>query len=120
MGKDYYKTLGIGRGASADEIKKAYRKMALKFHPDKNHSAGAEEKFKEIAEAYDVLSDGKLKKCDTFFTCPCPPSFDSHLSTFSPSPSLPFSPPPPSLPPFLSPSHPIYALSLPRKQESDL
>ena len=61
MGKDYYKTLGVARGASADEIKKAYRKMALKFHPDKNHSAGAEEKFKEIAEAYDVLSDEKKR-----------------------------------------------------------
>jgi len=57
MGKDYYKILGIAKGATDDDIKKAYRKMALKFHPDKNKSPGAEEKFKEIAEAYDVLSD---------------------------------------------------------------
>lgn len=57
MGKDYYKILGINKGASEDEIKKGYRKMALKYHPDKNKSPGAEEKFKEIAEAYDVLSD---------------------------------------------------------------
>ena len=57
MGKDYYKILGIQKGASDEELKKAYRKMALKYHPDKNKSAGAEEKFKEIAEAYDVLSD---------------------------------------------------------------
>ncbi|KAK3090266.1 hypothetical protein FSP39_010510 [Pinctada imbricata] len=57
MGKDYYKILGISKGASDDEIKKGYRKMALKYHPDKNKSPGAEEKFKEIAEAYDVLSD---------------------------------------------------------------
>lgn len=61
MGKDYYKVLGIQKGASEDEIKKAYRKMALKYHPDKNKSAGAEEKFKEIAEAYEVLSDKKKR-----------------------------------------------------------
>ncbi|XP_028310754.1 dnaJ homolog subfamily B member 1a [Gouania willdenowi] len=61
MGKDYYKVLGLDRGASEDEIKKAYRKQALRFHPDKNKSPGAEDKFKEIAEAYDVLSDTKKK-----------------------------------------------------------
>ncbi|RXN04189.1 dnaJ -like protein [Labeo rohita] len=61
MGKDYYSVLGIQKGASDDEIKKAYRKQALKYHPDKNKSPGAEEKFKEIAEAYDVLSDQKKK-----------------------------------------------------------
>lgn len=61
MGKDFYKVLGIARGASEEEIKKAYRKMALKYHPDKNKTAGAEEKFKEIAEAYEVLSDKKKR-----------------------------------------------------------
>ncbi|XP_070684235.1 dnaJ homolog subfamily B member 1b [Pempheris klunzingeri] len=61
MGKDYYDVLGIKRGASEDDIKKAYRKQALRYHPDKNKSPGAEEKFKEIAEAYDVLSDPKKK-----------------------------------------------------------
>ncbi|XP_056135933.1 dnaJ homolog subfamily B member 1b [Lampris incognitus] len=61
MGKDYYDVLGIKKGASEDDIKKAYRKQALRFHPDKNKSPGAEEKFKEIAEAYDVLSDPKKK-----------------------------------------------------------
>ncbi|XP_038027161.1 dnaJ homolog subfamily B member 5 isoform X1 [Anas acuta] len=61
MGKDYYKILGIQSGANEDEIKKAYRKMALKYHPDKNKDPNAEEKFKEIAEAYDVLSDPKKR-----------------------------------------------------------
>ena len=61
MGKDYYKILGLSRGASEEDIKKAYRKMALKYHPDKNKTAGAEEKFKEIAEAYEVLSDPKKR-----------------------------------------------------------
>jgi DnaJ-class molecular chaperone len=61
MGKDYYKILGINRGSTDDEIKKAYRKLALKYHPDKNKTPEAEEKFKEIAEAYDVLSDKKKR-----------------------------------------------------------
>ena len=57
MGKGYYDILGITKGASEDEIRKAYRNMALKYHPDKNTAPGAEDKFKEIAEAYEVLSD---------------------------------------------------------------
>ena len=57
MGKDYYAILGVSREAGADDVKKAYRKMALKFHPDKNKAEDAEERFKEIAEAYEVLSD---------------------------------------------------------------
>uniref|UniRef100_A0A7N5ZZW9 J domain-containing protein n=1 Tax=Anabas testudineus TaxID=64144 RepID=A0A7N5ZZW9_ANATE len=61
MGKDYYKTLGIPKGSNEEEIKKAYRRMALRFHPDKNKDANAEEKFKEIAEAYEVLSDPKKR-----------------------------------------------------------
>jgi curved DNA-binding protein len=56
--KDYYKTLGVGRSADASEIKKAYRQLAMKYHPDKNPGdKTAEEKFKEINEAYQVLSD---------------------------------------------------------------
>mmetsp|Transcript_107840 Transcript_107840/g.303857 ORF Transcript_107840/g.303857 Transcript_107840/m.303857 type:complete len:342 (-) Transcript_107840:192-1217(-) len=63
MGKDYYGILGINRDASADAIKKAYRKAALKWHPDRNldNKDEAHEKFKEIAEAYDVLSDPDKK-----------------------------------------------------------
>ncbi|RWS23009.1 dnaJ protein 1-like protein [Leptotrombidium deliense] len=61
MGKDYYKVLGITKNATDEEIKKAYKKMALKYHPDKNKSPEAEEKFKEIAEAYEVLSDKKKR-----------------------------------------------------------
>ncbi|KAM9744091.1 dnaJ homolog subfamily B member 5 isoform 1-T2 [Menidia menidia] len=61
MGKDYYKILGIPKGSNEEEIKKAYRRMALRFHPDKNKDANAEEKFKEIAEAYEVLSDPKKR-----------------------------------------------------------
>lgn len=57
MGKDYYRSLGLTKTATEEEIKKAYRKLALRYHPDKNKAAGAEEKFKEIAEAYEVLSD---------------------------------------------------------------
>ena len=57
-GKDYYKTLGVENDASADEIKKAYRKLAMKFHPDQNKdNPEAEEKFKAINEAYDILKD---------------------------------------------------------------
>ncbi|PIK61911.1 putative dnaJ protein-like 1-like [Apostichopus japonicus] len=62
MGRDFYSVLGISRDASEDEIKKAYRKMALKFHPDKNKSKEAEEKFKDVSEAYEVLSDKKKKE----------------------------------------------------------
>jgi len=62
MGKDYYNILGVARGSTDEEIKKAYRKLAMKYHPDKNSSPGAEEKFKEIGEAYDVLSDPKKKQ----------------------------------------------------------
>ncbi|TFY76668.1 hypothetical protein EWM64_g7347, partial [Hericium alpestre] len=58
MGTDYYKLLGIKRDANDDEIKKAYRKMALKWHPDRNQgSEEASHKFKEMSEAFEVLSD---------------------------------------------------------------
>jgi molecular chaperone DnaJ len=60
--KDYYKALGVSKGASADEIKKSYRKLARKYHPDANKGDSAsEERFKEISEAYNVLSDPKRR-----------------------------------------------------------
>lgn len=57
MSKDFYDTLGVSKTATADELKRAYRKQALAYHPDKNKSKEAEEKFKEINQAYEVLSD---------------------------------------------------------------
>ncbi|MEJ2520066.1 MAG: DnaJ C-terminal domain-containing protein [Desulfuromonadales bacterium] len=63
MAQDYYAVLGLEKSASADQIKKAYRKLALKYHPDKNpDDKQAEERFKQITEAYAVLSDPEKKK----------------------------------------------------------
>ncbi|XP_050997414.1 dnaJ homolog subfamily B member 1-like [Acomys russatus] len=94
MGKDYYQTLGLAHGASDDEIKRAYRRQALRYHPDKNKLPGSEEKFKEIAEAYDVLSD-PLKR--EIFDCygeeglkGCGPSGGGSGGTNSPSFSYTF------------------------------
>ena len=66
--RDYYEVLGVQKGASAEEIKKAYRKMALKYHPDRNpDNQEAEEKFKEASEAYEILSDDdKRARYDQF------------------------------------------------------
>jgi len=68
MAEDYYQILGVEKGAGPEDIKKAYRKLALKYHPDRNpNNREAEEKFKKISEAYAVLSDSeKRKQYDSF------------------------------------------------------
>ncbi|MCV0372972.1 MAG: molecular chaperone DnaJ [Nitrosarchaeum sp.] len=60
--RDYYEVLGVSKTSSTDEIKKQYRKLALKFHPDRNQSSDAGEHFKEISEAYGVLSDPEKRR----------------------------------------------------------
>jgi len=65
--RDYYEVLGLGKDASSDDVKKAYRKLARQYHPDVNKEANAEDKFKEVKEAYDVLSDeGKRSTYDRY------------------------------------------------------
>jgi curved DNA-binding protein len=67
MARDYYEALGVSRSADPSEIQRAYRKLARQHHPDVNKDPGAEERFKEISEAYDVLSDPEQRKrYDTF------------------------------------------------------
>ncbi len=61
MAQDYYEILGVSRNADQDELKRAYRRMARKYHPDVNKDDGAEERFKEINQAYEVLSEPEMR-----------------------------------------------------------
>ena len=82
--RDYYEVLGLDKGASADDIKKAYRKMAMKYHPDRNPGdKTAEEKFKEVGEAYEVLSDADKKaRYDQYGFAGVDPNFGAGGSGF--------------------------------------
>ncbi|MGB7796559.1 MAG: DnaJ domain-containing protein, partial [Pseudonocardiaceae bacterium] len=62
MARDYYEALGVSRTVSTEELQQAYRKLARQYHPDVNRDPGAEERFKEISEAYSVLSDPDTRK----------------------------------------------------------
>src|SRR6202046_509951 len=61
-GRDFYEILGVPRTASQDDIQRAYRKLARAHHPDVNKDPGAEERFKDVSEAYDVLSDPQTRR----------------------------------------------------------
>ena len=125
MVKDYYQVLNIQKTATDDDVRKAYRTLALQFHPDKNNSPGAEEKFKEISEAYEVLSD-TTKRQDYDRATASEAQTNSNATTFvfhyhgDPMATFshffgnlnPFSPMPPPPPPahgawhFISPAQP--------------
>lgn len=81
--RDYYEVLGVEKNAAEDQIKKAFRKLAAKYHPDVNHEADAEEKFKEINEAYEVLSDpDKRARYDQYGFAGVDPNFNAGGNPF--------------------------------------
>ena len=90
--KDYYSVLGVERSATQEEIKQVFRKLARQYHPDTNQDDGAEERFKEISEAYEVLKDpDKRAKYDRYGSAwesvrkggAPPPGYEDFFSAFS-------------------------------------
>ena len=86
--RDYYEVLGVGRHASQDEIKRAYRRLARQYHPDINKSPDAEAKFKEINEAYQVLSDPEKRAMYDRFGTVKAPAFEGFGIYFGATPSV--------------------------------
>ncbi len=82
--RDYYEVLGIGRSASEDDIRKAYRRLALQYHPDRNREPGAADTFKEVKEAYEILSDGEKRSMyDRFGHAAAERGFNGNFNGFS-------------------------------------
>ena len=99
--RDFYEVLGVEKTASADEIKKAYRKAAMKYHPDRNPGdKEAEAKFKEAGEAYEVLSDDdKRSRYDQFGHAGVDPNFNPGYGGFGGGSAAALPVPPPRMPP---------------------
>jgi molecular chaperone DnaJ len=82
--RDYYDILGVGRNSSEDEIRKAYRRLAFQYHPDRNQDAGAAERFKEATEAYEILSDGEKRSMyDRFGHAAAERGFNGNMGGFA-------------------------------------
>ena len=82
--RDYYEVLGIPRGASGDDIKKAFRRLAMQYHPDRNREDDAEARFKEIGEAYEVLSDSEKRVAYDRFGQAGLKGMEVHYAMYSP------------------------------------
>ena len=83
MAQDYYELLGVGRTASPDDIKKAFRKLAMQYHPDRNQGdESSERKFKEVNHAYDILKDPEKRAAYDLRVSPSSPRFELEVCNF--------------------------------------